>query len=74
MSKNKNIYPLPPYSYDGIIPPEYALVGKPVLNSEGGIVTFHLVLENTKTGKPATPEQMKAFHQAIITKFTSIKD
>lgn len=54
-------HPPGPYSYNGSAKPAYALVGKPVVNEVGNIVTFQLVLENTVTGKPATPDEMKSF-------------
>lgn len=74
MKKKKNLYPLPPYSYSGFTAPEYALVGKPISNEQGNLITFQLVLENTKTGQPADPDQMKAFLQAILNKFNQEKN
>ncbi len=67
-------FPQPPWGYTMSeaghpVPPAYALVGKAVMDPDGKIATFHLVLECTATGEPATPSEMNAFMQAILDAF-----
>ena len=70
-------YPPPPWSYHfdssgALVPPAYALVGKMILDDDGGQKTYQLVLENTATGEPATCSEMNAFMQAILNNFAPV--